>query len=377
MRKISERGDINTMDVYYYPIHEAMLHFPMIAILLTIPYMLWQYHRLGAVSFLESLFLFSFFFYMLCAYYLVILPLPDIASVAGKTGPFAQLVPFHFVVEFLQNTVLKIRDIGTYLGALKQGVFLQPLFNFLLTVPFGVFLGFFFQAGWKKTLLFSFLLSLFFELTQLTGLYGIYPKPYRLFDVDDLMLNTLGGMLGWRLGHHLRFLPTKKELEVHSRERGLTVSYTRRLLADMVDMVCLTACCILLSFLLSTTSLWMELLYFLLYFVGLGTLFRGKTPGKALVRIRMEGTGKHPLPIALFIKYGVLLLPQLALLPPLLPILLSELGVYLAVFLYTAVDWLRSFSRDRRLWYERLSGTKNVNNIPWKSSGAISREREE
>ena len=33
--------------------------------------------------------------------------------------------------------------------------------------------------------IFSFLLSLFFEVTQLTGLYFLYPGSYRLFDVDD------------------------------------------------------------------------------------------------------------------------------------------------------------------------------------------------
>lgn len=52
--------------------------------------------------------------------------------------------------------------------------------------------------------MFSFLLSLFFELTQLSGLYGIYPRPYRLFDVDDLMLNTLGGTIGFLISGTLK-----------------------------------------------------------------------------------------------------------------------------------------------------------------------------
>lgn len=42
-------------------------------------------------------------------------------------------------------------------------------------------------------------LSLVFELTQLSGLFGLYPRPYRLADVDDLMTNTLGGMVGYWL----------------------------------------------------------------------------------------------------------------------------------------------------------------------------------
>ena len=41
-----------------------------------------------------------------------------------------------------------------------------------------------------------FFLTLFCELTQVSGLYGIYPAPYRIFDINDLMFNTLGGVLG-------------------------------------------------------------------------------------------------------------------------------------------------------------------------------------
>jgi glycopeptide antibiotics resistance protein len=42
----------------------------------------------------------------------------------------------------------------------------------------------------------TFLLSLIIESAQLTGLFFIYPGSYRLFDVDDLITNTLGGFLG-------------------------------------------------------------------------------------------------------------------------------------------------------------------------------------
>ncbi|EYD75069.1 hypothetical protein Rumeso_03397 [Rubellimicrobium mesophilum DSM 19309] len=50
-------------------------------------------------------------------------------------------------------------------------------------------------------------LSLAVELTQLTGTWGLYPCAYRKFDVDDLILNTVGVALGfwvarrWATGH--------------------------------------------------------------------------------------------------------------------------------------------------------------------------------
>ena len=48
----------------------------------------------------------------------------------------------------------------------------------------------------RNVIILTFLLSLAIELAQLTGLFFIYPGSYRLFDVDDLMLNTLGGFAG-------------------------------------------------------------------------------------------------------------------------------------------------------------------------------------
>ena len=42
----------------------------------------------------------------------------------------------------------------------------------------------------------GFAVSLFIELTQFTGVWGIYPCAYRVFDVDDLVTNTLGALAG-------------------------------------------------------------------------------------------------------------------------------------------------------------------------------------
>src|SRR5699024_7309442 len=60
--------------------------------------------------------------------------------------------------------------------------------------PFGVYLRYFFnqRSYWKRAFGLGFLLSLFFEITQLTGVYGIYNCHFRIFDVDDLLLNSTG-----------------------------------------------------------------------------------------------------------------------------------------------------------------------------------------
>lgn len=49
----------------------------------------------------------------------------------------------------------------------------------------------------RATLFFGVGLTLAVELTQLTGLWGLYPCAYRQFDVDDLILNSLGVVVGY------------------------------------------------------------------------------------------------------------------------------------------------------------------------------------
>lgn len=75
----------------------------------------------------------------------------------------------------------------------RPGTAIHLVGNILAFVPFGVwmrgFVSYSFFDG-IHVLFLSFLLSLGYEVTQLLTGMGI-------FDVDDLMLNTLGGMIGY------------------------------------------------------------------------------------------------------------------------------------------------------------------------------------
>lgn len=97
-----------------------------------------------------------------------------------------QLVPFYFIQEIISHTSAVLTKPATYFYLLKESAFLQVAFNVLLTVPFGIYLRYYFRRSFLQTICISFFLSLFFELTQVTGLYGIYNCAYRLFDIDDL-----------------------------------------------------------------------------------------------------------------------------------------------------------------------------------------------
>jgi hypothetical protein len=75
--------------------------------------------------------------------------------------------------------------------------------NLLFFVPLGIFARNLFGRRLSGTLIIAFLVSLFIETAQLTGGFGFYPCSYRLFDVDDLLLNTLGASLGFGLARYL------------------------------------------------------------------------------------------------------------------------------------------------------------------------------
>lgn len=226
-------GDV--MQIYIESIISAILIFPFFALLFTTPYVLYQYHKFGSIPSIRVMIVYSFILYMTCSYFLVILPLPKIEEVSLLSTPRYQLIPFQFVKDIIRTTNISLNNIKTYWYIFKEPFVYQALYNVLLTIPFGVYLRYYFKCNFKKTFFYSFLLSLFFELTQLSGLYGIYPRGYRLFDVDDLLLNTLGGIFGYLGASFLTFLPSRDKIDEISYKRGREVSGFRRILTFLLD----------------------------------------------------------------------------------------------------------------------------------------------
>ncbi|HIT23271.1 MAG TPA: VanZ family protein [Candidatus Faecimonas intestinavium] len=178
---------------YLLAIKTAVILFPLLAFLITGPFILYQYHKYTSISPLKTLIIYSFIFYLLCAYFLVILPLPSKDSVINNPDWMIQMIPFHFIVDLIKENPLILGNPKTYISAILDPSFYVVAFNILLFVPFGMFLKYYKGYSLKKIILASLLLSAFFEFTQLTRLYGLYPKPYRLCDIDDLILNTMVG----------------------------------------------------------------------------------------------------------------------------------------------------------------------------------------
>lgn len=207
------------MTAYLFPVKTAFILFPFLAMFLLIPFLIFNYRKYGYLNKWRSFILYSLLLYLLNAYFLVILPLPqtfDTCSLQPANTQHMQLAPFYFIQEISSHTSAVLTKPATYFYLLKESAFLQVAFNVLLTVPFGIYLRYYFRRSFLQTICISFFLSLFFELTQVTGLYGIYNCAYRLFDIDDLFLNTLGGVIGFIIAPIFTyFLPKTNELDSH------------------------------------------------------------------------------------------------------------------------------------------------------------------
>lgn len=301
------------MSQYLEALRQAMVIYPMIVVLFTVPYIAWSYHKYGSVLSLRVLIVYSFLLYLLCVYCLVILPLPTPEKAATLHGHKAQLIPFSFLADIVKQAEIQPGQPASWLHIFTGSAFWTTIFNLFMTMPFGVYLRYYFCYHWRKTLRLSFLLSLFFELTQLSGLYFVYPGSYRLFDVDDLIVNTAGSMIGFALaGPVSRLLPTRQELDTVSFQRGASISFTRRVFAFLADMACLIfASCILAVFVVPfgiTLSIqWLPVL-FLLYFGLLPAFCHGQTPGKRLTRMKIVQANSDTAHwYQYFLRYGLLI----------------------------------------------------------------------
>lgn len=304
------------MNSYIFPIKAAVITFPFLAMVITAPFLIYYYRKYGQLGKLRSVILYSFVFYLLCAYYLVILPLPSISTVTQMTGPRYELQLFQSWHNFIKQTVLQFDTPSTYLPAMKQSVFLEPVFNIFLLFPIGVYCRYYFKFPFWKTILASFCLSLFFELTQLSGLYFIYPRPYRLFDVNDLLHNTLGGILGFSCAPLFTFfLPTRNELDSESLVKGQRVSLLRRFVALGIDWFIIGLFSPLINYasnvlpsqlgdLLNSTTV-VFVFEVIIYFMIITYLLNGQTIGKKIVRIQIvEKERKHIRFSRLVIRYS-------------------------------------------------------------------------
>lgn len=295
------------MTLYLEVVWQAVMVFPFAAALIALPFLIHHYRKYGSMTFARFFLAYSFVLYGLCAYFLVILPLPSREAVAQMTGPSTQLVPFSFFRDLTKETCFSWNDPSTYLPSMLSTFTLQFLFNIALLGPLGFYLRYYFRRNMLFTVLISLGVSLFFELTQLSGLYGFYPRAYRLFDVDDLLCNTLGGFLGYVVtGPLLKVLPNRDQIDQRSYQKGERVTFTRRGLSYLVDLFFLSLVWAVVGSVLPWGGLSFPAAY-LIYFGLFQWACGGKSLGKRLTKICVvNGDGTRVLLWRCLLRYGIL-----------------------------------------------------------------------
>ncbi|MEV8274307.1 VanZ family protein [Microbacterium sp. NPDC077184] len=216
----------------------------LVGVVLFVPFVAISYRRRGGLSLGRSLLWAAALVYFLAIWTYTLLPLPDpdaIRCVGTNLDPLALVDDVRTAVGRLDNPWL-------------DPLTLQLLLNVLLFVPLGFFLRVLGGRGILTALLVGFGLSAFIETTQLTGVWGLYPCAYRVFDVDDMLTNTTGAVVGSILS-----------LVVPRRHRGMPqapdadqprpVTRGRRVIAMLCDVLGIT---LAVSVVGTATQLWLQ-----------------------------------------------------------------------------------------------------------------------
>lgn len=356
------------MSTYFIPIKTAVIFFPFLALILTIPFLIFQYRKYGYINKIRLVVVFSFLFYLISAYYMVILPLPktrDVKSVQRDDIEYTNLKPFKFVEDIKRNTRSELDDPSSYKYLFTEREFLQAIFNVLLTLPLGIYLRYYFGRGLIATILISFTASIFFELTQFSGLYGIYNAPYRVLDIDDLILNTLGGTIGFISAPIFTFfLPKAEKLDENVELETMRVGFPRRLLAFTIDML-------IMSFIpYYKLDFRVKYVSFFVYFILIAYITNGRTVGHWITNTKIQGKGDRIGFFEIFLRNGILffgiiglnrLLGNLIILDQQLD--LYSMALFIALFqvayiIYLIGDLIYALFQKDRFFYERLSNTR-------------------
>ncbi|MCB5907419.1 VanZ family protein [Streptomyces pinistramenti] len=300
---------------YILPLSTAALLFPVLAVLMSVPMAIVLYRRHGIMTRWRTLSLYGCVYYGISALCLVVVPLPgptvDVCKAFPSFGK-PQFMPGSFIEDMWKEAHHHV-SFGALI--LHNPAFWQTVFNLLLLLPLGVFIRLHVRRGLLAATAAGLLVSLFFELTQFTGLWGIYPCPYRLFAVDDLLANAAGASIGWALAGPLaRLLPDLDSLDDRAMAAYDMVPFGRRLVALVVDMTGLVVLAVPATFAVHVVSdarqaLLTPVFVLALWFVLLPWL-TGATPGKHALLLRLTGPdGARPGLGSLALRAAVLAAP--------------------------------------------------------------------
>lgn len=261
----------------------ALALWPIASFALSLPILAFLYHRDGRLKPWSAIGAYLSVLYLLALVCFTLYPLPSGTRGPGVTyGVKPNFNPLQFIFD--------IRAMG------KVAAF-QLLANVAFFVPLGFIELRAFGMKFPLASVLAFFCSLTIETTQLTGIFGLYPYSYRMFDVNDLMTNTIGGMLGWGIARVVGIILPVHELKDAAPTRN--PGFVRRLVAFLLDLILILTLTAIIgagvpaarrALGLSAADADMQLLFILLgsYFIVelvIPIAFGGCTPGGSFVRM--------------------------------------------------------------------------------------------
>ncbi|BBG02309.1 MULTISPECIES: VanZ family protein [Pseudonocardia] len=217
-----------------FPAIVAVLLGTVIVLAVLVPVVAASYRRRGRFGLRELAVAVAVPVYGLAVMTYTLLPLPEVDAAfcaARSSADGLQLRPFQFVADIAR---IAGRQEATGVRAwLANSAVQQIVLNVVLFVPLGWLLR---GPGRRSTgtaVLAGFGLSLLVETTQYTGNWFLFPCSYRVADVDDLIANTAGALLGALLVALLR----PRSDEVIDPGRPAPVTAGRRLLGALCDVL--------------------------------------------------------------------------------------------------------------------------------------------
>ncbi|WEV69408.1 VanZ family protein [Bifidobacterium sp. ESL0775] len=200
----------------------AMAIWPFLSALLTLPILAMMYHRYHRLRSTAVLTAYLCVLYALGLVTFTLYPMPD--------------DPAKYCLTHAHHPQLNVMQFASDLATGGKAAALQLLLNVVFFIPLGFALTRW--ARWKfyAVVPAGFLVSLFIETSQLTGVWGIYPCAYRQFDVDDLLTNTLGAIIGCFIAWIYGALVPVREIE-DKREVIEKPGLLHRAVALMIDLV--------------------------------------------------------------------------------------------------------------------------------------------
>ena len=191
-----------------------------------------QYRRHGRLSWRRTITTATAAIYGFGLFSYTMLPLPSSRDEFCRPGvAIPQLVPGRFLDDF--KLVIVERGLS---GFATSFTLWQVLFNIILFMPLGILAVRWLRGNIITGVLLGFAASLAIELTQYTGIWGLYTCAYRVADVDDLITNTAGALLGAVIAYLPMFRFLSGPVEADAAQAPVRpVTRARRALANVFD----------------------------------------------------------------------------------------------------------------------------------------------